>query len=344
MSAAVDVPLPRYNGAVILSRVVNGIAGALDRASGMQVGKAWDDPELEAVLPDIAGGRLEPGLDLVKAAGRDWNLRAVRIDVLSEQACAHLDALGLLADRDADGLLWLGAARIRAAWRIRGAAYARHVGQERFERFRRVLETAAEPLLRAAELDPDDPVPWDLLQWHALGLDAGREELDHLWMELWSRDSHLVSGHLSRLQVLCPKWRGSPQELFTFARETVRFAAPGDPRGALVAIAHFENIAGLLGDAAEPPATLFRGYYSHPDVAVEISQTADRWLEERSTHSQAAVAAHFLGAAAYYGGDTNLARRLLADAGRKVPDWSPWALTGWSTGHTYARARRELGL
>ncbi|MEU8252344.1 hypothetical protein [Nonomuraea sp. NPDC048916] len=89
------------------------------------------------------------------------------------------------------------------AWAIRGAFRATYVGEERFARFWEVLSRAAGPLQQAAEALPDDPVPWDRLQWHGIGMQSGRKELDRIWTELIARDPRLYIGHYSRAQALC---------------------------------------------------------------------------------------------------------------------------------------------
>ncbi|MFV2195062.1 hypothetical protein [Nocardiopsis sp. LOL_012] len=317
----------------------------LRTSAPLEKGPVWDDPELERVLPALAAGDLAAGLALLRASVDDPALRSVRVEVLSDAALPRIEALaGLAADGDADVLLWLGSARVRAAWEIRGASRARYVGEERFRRFWAALEGAAEPLMLAARLRPEDPEPWNCLQWFGLGMQLPREDLDRMWMELCSRDSQHVSGHFSRTQVLCPKWQGSHEELFRFARDTVAMAGPGDPRLGVLAVAHFENLGGELGDVDIRPVDFARQYYSDPDVAAELARTADRWLQVPTQHPLAGMPAHYLGASAYYGGDEGRARFLLSRAGARVPEWSPWSLEYHDERVSYRRARQRLGL
>ncbi|GAA1999055.1 hypothetical protein GCM10009799_27670 [Nocardiopsis rhodophaea] len=332
---------------MLINRLVDIVVSIMDKTSGMEVvWDVWEDPELERILPDIRAGRLTPGLDLVKAAGENWDLRALRIDVLSREAAARLDSIEKLAGDDADGLLWLGSARIRAAWNIRGAARARYVSSEQFEKFWEGLSTAPEPLLRAAELRPNDPVPWDCLQWFGLGMQLDRSELDNIWDQLCARAPRTCAGHFSRAQVLCNKWQGSNEEVLAFAREVASSCQAGDPRAALLPLAHFEVIADLLDDTEsdEDSLSFVRKCISSPGVAAEIADAADRWLVAAQPHPHSADAAHLFGAAAYYAGDAHRARELLKHAGRRVSPYLPWGLARVSAGRAYAKARRELGI
>ncbi|MFI9838940.1 hypothetical protein ACIHFD_18040 [Nonomuraea sp. NPDC051941] len=209
--------------------MIRTVVDLLDKTSRMRLGRSWDDPALEQVLPQVKAGRLEPGLELINQARGDNELRALRVEQLAIAGASHTETLGRLAGDNADGLLWLGAARIEQAWAIRGAFRAPYVGEERFARFWEVLASAAGPLEQAAEALPDDPVPWDRLQWHGIGMQSGREELDRIWKELTARDPHLYLGHYSRVQALCAKWYGSDEELLAFVRGVTASARAGDP-------------------------------------------------------------------------------------------------------------------
>lgn len=173
-----------------------------------------------------------------------------------------------------------------------------------------------------------------------------RSEMDGIWDEVRTRAPQTFAGHYSRAQVLCRKWQGSHDELLAFAREVADSCQAGDPRSAVLPLAHFEVIADLLNDVPDDVnhASFVRDCISSPPVAAEIAEAADRWLVAPHPNPQSAVAAHLFGAAAYFAGDTRRARRLLACAGSRVSAYLPWGIVHIAPGHAYAKARRELGI
>ncbi len=308
------------------------------------MGKAWEDPALDLALPQVKAGRLHHGLELIQQARGSNELRALRVEKLAEAAAAHTGALSRQAQDNPDALLWLGAARIKHAWNIRGASFAKYVGVKRFQRFWEVLAEAEAPLRQAAQALPGDPVPWDQLQWHAIGMRSGRQELDTIWKELTARDPHLYAGHYSRAQALCAKWYGSHGELLAFARERVASAPPGDPVTAMLALAHFEIAWSEDGGSDRSTEDHLKAYFGDPDVAAALSLAADKWRDGSRPHPCSLDAAHLFGAAFYFGGHPRRAQELLAEAGRRVPEILPWAAASLTPGRRYARAVRELGL
>ncbi|MEV7010293.1 hypothetical protein [Streptosporangium sp. NPDC051022] len=329
---------------MLLVKVIGAAVSLLERTSRMRSGMAWDDAELDAVLRPVRAGRLGPGLDLIAAARGDNERRALRIEQLANAAEPHIDALAGIAGDDPDALLWLGATRIKHAWTIRGGSYAKYVGAERFQRFWEVLETAAHPLNRAAASLPEDPVPWEHLQWHAIGMQLGRTELDRIWKELSTRDPRLFAGHYSRAQVLCEKWYGSHEELLAFARNTVEHAKPGDPVVAVLPLAHFEIAWREMDDSALSSQATLEARFGDPDVAGELAWAADKWHLDLRPHPRAPEASHLFGAAFYYGGHRARAQRMLSGTGRRMPEILPWSAGSLTPGRHYARVRRELGV
>ncbi len=327
-----------------LIRVISTVADLFDKTSGMRMGKAWEDPALDLALPRVKAGQLHHGLELIRQARGNNELRALRVDNLAEAAAAHIGALSRQAQDDPDALLWLGAARIKRAWDVRGGSFAKYVGAKRFQRFWQVLAEAEAPLRQAAQALPEDPVPWDQLQWHAIGMTSGRDELDSIWKELTARDPHLYAGHYSRAQALCAKWYGSHRELLAFAHESVASAPPGDPVTAMLALAHFEIAWSEDGDSDRSTQDVLEAYFGDPDVAGTLSRAADKWRDGSRPHPRSLDAAHLFGAAFYVGGHLRRAQGFLSETGRRVPEVLPWAAASLTPGRRYARAVRDLGL
>ncbi|WP_436887633.1 hypothetical protein [Nocardiopsis dassonvillei] len=271
--------------------------------------------------------------------------------MLSDACVPHLSALESRYGEDDPLLLLLGGAtRVKAAWNARGGGWASTVGEERFRRFFELLEPAVRPLMRAAELAPEDPRPWNNLQWYGLGMQLRREDLDRVWLELCARDSWHHRGRYSRLQVLCHKWQGSHGEMFAFARQNVSLAAPGDACLGLLPEAHKEHIMMLIRDSDELDTygdvkEFLEGYLADPGVHGEVAAAADRWLAgDVTSDPEHANVAHLFGAALYYGGDLERASRVLVHAGRVMPRTSLWAHVSPSPESDFRQALRRCGL
>jgi hypothetical protein len=302
-------------------------------------GELLDDPALDAARRDARQGRFEAGRVLLAETRDDFDLRSYRNRLLADAAIKQLDALTAFSGQrpdDPDLAVWLGEARINHAWEIRGASLAKYVKRSAFEDFWGVLAGAAEPLLRATDLLPDDPTPWNRLQWHGLGMQRQRADLDELWAELSRRGPHYYTGYSSRVQVLCAKWQGSNQEVLDFARTAAAAAGPGDPFAALPIVAHFEGAA----DRGEI-TTHFRA----TETRAELEKLCDVFCAGQASGWPGMEAHHLFGAAFYLAGDTSRARHHLSQVdSRRIPRTWPWARLSVRPGKLYRRVRTELGL
>lgn len=334
---------------MVLTTILQKILERQVAKAGITVGDIWHDPDLAAALPAVRAGDITRARELL--ATGDPHLAAFRLNVLSSECTPHLDALEeRYGDDDPLLLLLGGSARIKASWDIRGSGWAAGVGEDRFDRFHAFLEPAVGVLMRAAELAPEDPRPWNELQWYCLGMDIRREDLDRMWLELCSRDSWHHHGRYARLQVLCRKWRGSHEEMFAFARENAALAGPGDACLGLLPAAHKENIMLTVRDSEEIDTygdveEFVRGYFADPGVHGEVAGAADRWLSGDFTSDPEYVnVAHLFGAPLYYGGDLERAARVLAHAGRVLPEDSLWGHVSPWPPSDYRGALKACGL
>ncbi|WP_125612886.1 hypothetical protein [Actinomadura sp. WAC 06369] len=320
-----------------LTRAVAAVRGLRGRI-GSKPGPAWDDAALAAALPAVRGGDLRPGLDLLARSRDDAEARSLYVENLTDAALgrgADLARLAADAPGDPDVQLWLGAVRVGEAWKARTGYRAEYITRERFARFWRLLALAGGPLQKAAELLPADPVPWDHLQRYGNGLQLERHELDRMWDELKARHPSLYAGHVTRVQILCAKWKGSDAEVLGFAERTVADAEPGDPVTAVLTTAHMEV-------APDESWEMLDAYMARPEVHAAVVGAADRWLAAHRPHPRDLEAHHFFGAAFFRAGDRERARRHLSRVGRTAPPLRAWGYAP-DPDRLLARARREVG-
>jgi hypothetical protein len=303
-------------------------------------GTAWHDPELTTGLPKVRGGDLELGRRLLAESRGDHELRAVRLAQLSTAAVSHVAMLAWLYGQnpgDADLALWLGGTRIAWAWQVRGSAIADRVSAAQFEEFWLILGGAYDPLVRAAELQPGDPVPWDRLQRHGIGTQRDRAELDEIWDELYRRDPGFYAGHYTRVQVLCEKWQGSDAEALGFAERAASEAPPGSPIAAIPVAAHLEV---AVSQSAAPTS-----YFRQQAVQERLAALADAWCANPDNSPRTAEAHHLFGAAFHLSGDWHRAGRHLSRvSASSIPAVLPWGYLSADPGAAYLQARRDLGL
>ena len=183
-------------------------------------------------------------------------LRAFAADTAGIGAC-----LGPHADDDPVAGALLARVEVAEAWQVRSGQRAEHVGPEQFREFRRRLVLAEQRLTRLIAQRPDHPDAWVVRLLTARGL-----ELDHSEARRrWARVQHLHPGdfwaHTAMLQYWAPKWFGSWDLLFGFARESAAEAPAGSPLHALVGYAQVERWLDLDGGAAG------RHYLRSPEAA-----------------------------------------------------------------------------
>ncbi|UUN26886.1 hypothetical protein [Streptomyces sp. FIT100] len=193
---------------------------------------------LRAAVSAATAGDHGPARELLATTrlGAEWERRSSWVGVLAESALhtpGWLDAWLSESPEDPDALLVKAELCIHRAWAIRTGARARHVSRDRFRAFFALLEDAVPVIGAAAELNPDDPVPWRIALTHARGSQAPREVFDAYWAEATARAPHHYGCHATALQYLCDKWYGSHEEMFAFAERAATDALPGSKLNAL---------------------------------------------------------------------------------------------------------------
>lgn len=114
----------------------------------------------------------------------------------------------------------------RLAWCHRGGGYAHTVTDEGWKRFYKNLKFAREALHRSYELNPQSSFAATRMITVAMGLGYTRPEMEKWFQRSISVQNIETRSYLSKVRFLQPKWRGSVEEVVSFAYETDR---PGIP-------------------------------------------------------------------------------------------------------------------
>ncbi|MFG1924277.1 hypothetical protein [Cryptosporangium sp. NPDC048952] len=145
----------------------------------------------------------------------------------------------------------LGHCLIVAGWRIRSSKSADQVSREQFAALHNHLRDAERTLMDVTARDPRALLAWEGRLTTAMGLELGVAEGRRRYDRLARVVPHHYFAQSSHLQHSLPKWGGSWDEAFAFARQCAASAPPGGLHGAHVAIAHLERWAKLPGEGED---------------------------------------------------------------------------------------------
>ncbi|WP_189278344.1 hypothetical protein [Kitasatospora griseola] len=225
------------------------------------------------------------------------DLAALRDSVLQmrwEEVTAFFDALADPADRatairiaaetpDVGGFLQrtaaahpgsalprvlLGNHYIHLAWEARGAARAKYVSAENFTLFHRRLAIADKLLAEVTAEESDNTDAWRLRLITSRGLQRGIDQTRLRYRKLAVHDPHDYIAQSQLLQQLLPKWGGTWEDAFAFARQCRHIAEPGSLNPVVLAEVHLERWLNV--GSGKDPAHLRR-----PDVITELVDAAN---------------------------------------------------------------------
>ncbi|MFD8644567.1 hypothetical protein ACFV14_30190 [Streptomyces zaomyceticus] len=226
---------------------------------------AYRIEEMQAVADAAWKGDWRAAEAYVEAAGRDWDERWSRTELLQQVAGDDdewLEAWRTARPENCDAATVRAGLMVHQAWEIRGSEYADKVPRERMARFKAMLPAAITEARKAALLDPENPGPWVVMVTAARGAQYDHDQFQPLWDGLASRAPHHYSGHWQALQYWCAKWFGNDRLMMHFAEQAVRKAPEGSP------------LAGMYLHALEERAK------RHDGPAQPVTRAAKKRLEE----------------------------------------------------------------
>ena len=114
--------------------------------------------------------------------------------------------------------LFKGTAVLYRAWEVRGGKVAAEISLETFDAFEALLEQSWGYLITAHRRAEHEPEPLTRLIPVAMGLGVPRDELDSLFESYKKTGVPHLGATMYMVEAVSPKWLGSREEVFAFAR------------------------------------------------------------------------------------------------------------------------------
>lgn len=203
---------------------------------------------------------------------RDWAGRAFLAGFAEDDAAVGDWLRQVLARQPGDTVAatMLAAHLIQVGWRIRTDKFARDVSREQFAQLHEYLRQAEQILIDVCAREPGNVLAWEERLTTAMGLGLGQAEARRRYDRLARYAPHQMSAQSRLFQQLCPKWGGSWEKAFDFARECMLAAPEGAQNAVLLAEAHLERFVTFDSDGE-------RGtYLRDPRVVQDIWTAAQR--------------------------------------------------------------------
>ena len=190
----------------------------------------------------------------------------------------------------------LGMFYINYAWKARGKGWASSVVEGGQKLFRKRLNIAREYLEKAYKLDKSDPIVPASLITVARGLGLDHDQMELQFLRGISADNTEFRTYRAKLRYLMPKWHGSKEEMFEFARDIANNSPPDSLAPQILAQAHWE----MYYRADDK-----KNYFRDPNVWKEIEdiyyQLLEYFPDSKEIHN-------WLARTAYLAGDYETAR------------------------------------
>lgn len=218
--------------------------------------------------------------------------------------------------------LLIGARAVELAWEARTSAGAQHVTRAQFAEMHEHLRFGEQRLLEVTAREPDNGAAWALRITNARGLQLGQAEARRRYDRLAKHHPHMFFAQAQLLQQLCPKWSGSWEAAFGFARQCAAAAPEGSLSGALIPEVHSEYWLSLRGGERD-------AYLRRPEVQREVAEAALRSVLHpafRQTYGWVSAHSHFAWAFSLAGDHRRAAVHFRALGG--LGSEYPWAYGG----------------
>ncbi|TWD25363.1 hypothetical protein FB570_103147 [Streptomyces sp. T12] len=252
--------------------------------------------------------------ELLEETGDDWDRRSHRVSVLAEAtAGTRIAAAWLEREPDAPDAL------VFHSW----TQLTRGLRDGHLEDAREVVGRCH----RAAELAPEDPLPWVVLLGTARTERYDSRDVQALWREATGRDRYHREAYLQMLAHLSPEEGGSSASVLDFV-DAVRAHIPANAPCAAIeltaAVRQYQSILAQGGVRAMTAGQLFEG----GQMAAALHQAATLWPKPGFfQHAAAAADLNVLAYALCAAGRATDAHPVFQALQGAVTPW-PWDVDG----------------
>ncbi|MDR1118176.1 MAG: hypothetical protein LBL01_02610 [Bifidobacteriaceae bacterium] len=199
-----------------------------------------------------------------------WSLRwAVIEEAAGCGGEAYWRAVAARAPGDPWVLALLAECLVLTGWDVRGSGLGSTVTQAQARLFHEYLLEAEQCLMRACAIDPGFLPPWVTRLKTARGLGVGAGETQRRYAAAAQADPDCWAAQREAMEDFLPKWHGSWEMAFDFARQCSNVAPPGSPTHSIVAEA-------LLAGWAHSDVDSLRDYLADGTIQAEIETAASR--------------------------------------------------------------------
>lgn len=215
---------------------------ALTSAPVLELSRAH--PDLAAIRSSSEAGDYDAVADqLVALEDRDTRRASVAAGIVAgvDGAESWLERRLRSTPSDVVARTLLAHRQIVVGWEIRGSGRASGVSRAQFDDFHDWLRRAERNLIEVCAVEPEWALPWHVRLTSARGLELGQSEAQRRYARLAAICPDHYPAQSTLLQQLVPKWSGSWESAFEFARSCASAAPPGSPAHALVAEVHLER-------------------------------------------------------------------------------------------------------
>ncbi len=159
----------------------------------------------------------------------------------------------------------------KCATNARGSGWASTVTPEAWKRTREYLNLAAQDLGAAIKSDESNPLPYSTMMSILLMIGGNEDMMEAYFQRAIAYDPDYMQVYDTKLTNLMPKWGGSEQAMFAFARESIKHADKTSAMPVLLTMAHEEKAWSISKQE--------RKYYQKPEIWAEVQSVYERLLQ-----------------------------------------------------------------
>jgi hypothetical protein len=244
----------------------------------------FGDAALAGARQDLLIGRWQSARDLIRQAGRDWDLRTYRLRLLADAAAGGrvVETWQAAEPRNPDALVLRAETEVARAFAVAAKAVGSRApspGEDSLDRvtLNRVVGVCGHAVSAAEE----DPMPWISLLTLARLYAGGHPRVWDWWRQIQARDPFNREAHHQTLRYLSARWHGSHGVMYDFARDSAAVAPLGSPLSALLQTARVEHYRQVSQQSEGRLAPGLAYHWAGDGAVQDLRITLRHWIAHR---------------------------------------------------------------